>query len=220
VSDPNRPDRPSDRSLPRGPHGLPRDLVAENQRRRLIAAMVRVCAAKGYEATAVADVLEAAGVGRETFYELFVDKEACFLAAHALLIDDLTARVTAAYERPGEWPARVRAGLEAMLEWFAKDPDVARVTIVEMGGLGAVVAETFQENFHRFTALLDEGRELSETARALPKISSVAAGAVLARIYEEVVLDRAGKLPELAPELTYELLLPYLGEERAREEAG
>ena len=53
--------------LPRGRHGLPRELVARSQRERLLAAVVRVTATKGYESTSVADVLEEAGVGRESF---------------------------------------------------------------------------------------------------------------------------------------------------------
>ena len=40
-------------------------------RERLLAAVVRVTAAKGYEAMSVADILAEAGVGRESFYDLF-----------------------------------------------------------------------------------------------------------------------------------------------------
>ena len=39
---------------------------------------------------------------------------------------------------------------------------------------------------------------------------------MMARIYEEVVLGRTAELPRLLPELTYGLLVPYVGEERAR----
>jgi AcrR family transcriptional regulator len=213
APEPNPPTR-----LPRGPHGLPREAIAQNQRQRLIAAMVRVCGEKGYEATAVADVLEAAGVGRETFYELFEDKRECFLAAHTLLVEDLLAQVRAAYESPEPWPQRVRNGLARLLAWLATDPDVARVTVVEMAAAGPIYAERFQEYFHLFTAMLDEGRELSETARDLPQISSIAAAGVFARVYEEVALGRSASLPSLLPTLTFELLVPFFGEEIAREE--
>ena len=94
--------------LPRGRHGLPREMVVRSQRERLLAAVVRVTAAKGYEATSVADILEEAGVGRESFYELFDDKRDCILAAHAALVDHLEATVKAAYEEPGPWTERVR----------------------------------------------------------------------------------------------------------------
>jgi AcrR family transcriptional regulator len=204
--------------LPRGRHGLPRELVQQSQRERLLSAMVRVSAKKGYEATSVADILEVSGVGRETFYELFEDKQSCFLAAHRLLFEDFLAHVTEAYERPGPWPERVRIGLAALLEWLAVDPDAARVLVVEVGTVGPASRELFAETFTRVAALLDEGREESEQARVLGNVSSIAGGAVFARIYEEIVLDRTAQLPQLLPQLTYQLLLPFLGEEAAREE--
>src|SRR5215218_10842509 len=86
--------------LPRGRHGLPRELVERSQRERLLAAVVKVTVAKGYESTTVADILGEAGVGRESFYELFDDKLDCMLAAHKILIDDLEERVRKAYEKP------------------------------------------------------------------------------------------------------------------------
>jgi AcrR family transcriptional regulator len=218
MSDPQTPEPSAAARLPRGPHGLPREQIAQNQRERLIAAMVRVCGEKGYEATAVADVLEASGVGRESFYELFEDKRDCFLAAHTLLVDDLVAQVRAAYDAPDPWPERVRSGLARLLAWLGADSDIARVTVVEMAAAGPIYEERFQQHFHRFTAMLDEGRELSPTARLLPHISSIAAGGVFARVYEEVVLGRSAALPSLLPTLTFELLVPFLGEEVARAE--
>ena len=67
---------------PSGRHRLPREVVAQSQRERMLEAMIRVVAKKGYAATTIADVTKAAGVSRTTFYELFEDKEACFLAAY------------------------------------------------------------------------------------------------------------------------------------------
>lgn len=212
------PDPPEPTRLPRGPHGLPRSLIEQNQRNRLITAMVRVCAAKGYNETSVADLLAASGVGRESFYELFEDKQACFLAAHSLLVEDLFKAVLAAYEAPDPWPQRVRSALAAALEWLSADADVARVTMVEVASIGPVFTEIFQKSFHRITAILDEGRELSETAQELPRISSIAAGAVFSRIYEEIHLGRSAELPSLLPTLTFELLMPFVGVESAREE--
>src|SRR5262245_31153745 len=95
--------------LPRGRHGLPRELVTRSQRERLLAAVVRATVDNGYEATTVGDILGEAGVGRESFYELFADKRECMLVAHTILIDHLEERVRAVYLRPGPWVDRVRA---------------------------------------------------------------------------------------------------------------
>jgi AcrR family transcriptional regulator len=206
--------------LPRGPHGLPREEIAHNQRQRLLAAMVRVCGEKGYEATSVADVLEASGVGRESFYELFDDKRDCFLAAHTLLIEDLVAQVRAAYdEGDAPWPQRVRAALARLLDWLAADPYAARFTVVELTAAGPGYAERFQTYFHALTEILEDGRALSETARDLPHIANIAAAGIFARIYEETALGRAESLPDLLPTLLFEVLVPFFGEEVAQEES-
>lgn len=180
--------------------------------------MVQVTAEKGYEATSVADILKASGVGRETFYELFEDKQGCFVAAQRLLFEDIMDGIAKAYERTGSWPERVRMGLAELLDRLARDPVATKFLFIEMGSVGAVAHEIFAKDFSHFVALLDEGREGSESARALPNISSIAAGAVYARIYEEIVRGHTAQLPQLLPQLTYELLLPFLGEEDAREE--
>jgi AcrR family transcriptional regulator len=203
--------------LPRGRHGLPREIVERSQRERLMAAVVRVTTAKGYEATTVADVLEEAGVGRESFYELFSDKRECMLAAHAILMDDLDGKVRAAYLKPGAWEERVTDALAAALEWFAADPAVSRFTLVELAAAGPISRERFRDEFGRFVELLDDGREGAPPPQ-LPQASELAVSATLARVYEEVVRERTAALPSLLAELTFELLVPYVGEEDAREQ--
>jgi AcrR family transcriptional regulator len=202
--------------LPRGRHGLPRELVERSQRERLLAAVVRVTVANGYEATTVGDILGEAGVGRESFYELFDDKLDCMLAAHKLLIDSLEERVREVYLTEGPWPARMREALSVTLDWFAGDPGAARFTLVEMSTVGPAFRSIFQAEFARAIALLKEGMGKDGPEPALARADELAVGAILARIYEEVVLGRAAELPRLLPDLTYELLVPFLGEEGAR----
>jgi AcrR family transcriptional regulator len=204
--------------LPRGRHGLPRELVARSQRERLLAAVVRVAAGNGYESTSVADILEEAGVGRESFYELFADKKDCLLAARAILVDNLNATVAAAYNEPGPWADRVRNALAAMLDWFAADPAAAKVVFVEVAAVGTASRDLFRADFARFTKLMDDGLEQADPVPGLPRATALAIGAALARVYEEVVGDRTAALPRLLPELTYELLVPFLGEEAAEAE--
>jgi AcrR family transcriptional regulator len=180
--------------------------------------VVRVTADKGYQATSVADILKHAGVGRESFYRHFENKEDCFLAANDVLLDDLEAQIADAYSQPGTWPDRVRGALAATLAWLAADPDVARVMLIEMRTVGPVTSKRFRQTLHRFVALLNDGRELVDAVPNLPNLASIAGGAVFARVYEEVALGEAANLPQLLPQLTFELLLPYLGEAAAKKE--
>lgn len=204
--------------LPRGRHGLPRELVERSQRERLLAAVVRVTATKGYESTTVGDILGEAGVGRETFYELFDDKLDCMLAAHKILVDALEEQVRAAYSEKKPWPQRVRGALAVTLEWFAADPQAARFTLVELSTVGPAFRATFQSEYARFTKLLDEGLGDDGPDPELARATGLAVGAIMARIYEEVVLGKAAELPRLLPDLTYELLVPFVGEAVARAE--
>jgi AcrR family transcriptional regulator len=204
--------------LPRGRHGLPRELVERSQRERLLAAAVRVTTVKGYEATTVADVLAEAGVGRESFYELFDDKLACMLAAHQILIDDLEEAVRSAYGQPGPWPDRFRRALGAALEWFAADPEASRFALVELVSAGTVSRERFRLVFAHFVELLEDGIGADGPRPDLAQASDLAVSAALARIYEEILHERTAQLPRLLPTLTFELLVPYIGEEAAREQ--
>jgi AcrR family transcriptional regulator len=206
--------------LPRGRHGLPREIVTRSQRERLLAAVVRVTATKSYGATTVGDILEEAGVGRETFYELFDDKRSCMLAAHAILVDDLEAKVRAAYTAPGLWVDRVRDGLAAALEWFSRDAIISRFILIELAAIGPAARTRFRTDFRRFTDLIDEGLDADAPRPAVAQASSLAVGATLARVYGRAAVDRSAELPGLLPELVYEVLMPFLGEEVASAERG
>jgi AcrR family transcriptional regulator len=206
-------------ALPRGRHGLSRAAVTRSQLERLLDAAARVTAARGYEATTVADILAEAGVGRESFYELFEDRRACVLAAHQELLDDLVDHVRVAYEGPGEWVDRCRATLRALLEWFAADPALGRFLLVEPAAVGPEFHAIFQAGFDRFVAVIDAGldEDLPDSQPLLA--TSLAVGAAISRVYAEVAAGRTEHLPGLLPELTYETLVPFLGEAAACEAA-
>jgi AcrR family transcriptional regulator len=206
-------------ALPRGRHGLSRETVERSQRERLLDAAARVTAERGYEATSVADIIAAAGVGRESFYELFEDRRACVLAAHGALVDDLVDQVRVAYAGPGEWVDRCRATLRVLLEWFAADPALGRFLLVEPAAVGPEFHEIFQAGFDRFVEVIDSGLDADlPDPNPLPA-TSLAVGAAIARVYAEVAADRTGELTTLLPQLTYETLVPFLGEAAARDAA-
>jgi AcrR family transcriptional regulator len=85
--------------LPRGRHGLSREDVRDSQRRRLIEAMFDQVAERGYPATTVGDVVSAARCSRNAFYELFEDKEACYIAASDEAGAEMLAALSSAAER-------------------------------------------------------------------------------------------------------------------------
>lgn len=207
---------------PRGRHRLPPEVIARSQRERLLEAAIGVVAEKGYAATTVADLTREAGISRTTFYEMFDDKEGCFLAAYDGIVDALVRRVSSAYEREqGEWPLRARAGLAALLEALAEEPEVARLALVDVGSAGPAAQRRFRAAMQRLTPFFEEGRDFAPGGRNLPaNTSRMAIGAVAGLIVDELTEERAEDLPKLLSDVLFATLVPYIGPDAAAREVG
>lgn len=204
---------------PRGRHRLPPEVVARSQRERLLEAAIRVVAEKGYGAMTVADLTGEAGVSRTTFYELYDDKEACFLAAYDNAVEMLVRRVIAAYESQGNWPDRAAAGLAAMLEVLAGEPALARLSLVDIGNAGPAAQRRYRAAIQRLTPLFEEGRDFAPGGRNLPaNTSRMAIGGVTGLIADELVAGRAKQLPGLLSDVLFATLVPYIGPDAAARE--
>jgi len=125
------------RRLPPGSHGIPADVVARNQRERLVAAMAEACAEKGYARASVADVAKRAGVSSVTFYKQFADKRDCMLAAHEELLARLLEEVDRACETEGDPATKPRVALRTVLVLLAADPPTAQLLTIEVLATGS-----------------------------------------------------------------------------------
>ncbi|MHB8717715.1 MAG: TetR/AcrR family transcriptional regulator [Candidatus Dormibacteria bacterium] len=156
-------------SLPRGRHAAPRDVVVASQRRRLLEAMAEVVAERGFLDTTVAAVIAHAGVSRRTFYELFRDREACFVAAFDAAVDDLIAAVSQAVESAGPAPLdAAKAGTECYLWWLENRPAHARTFLIEVLGAGPVALARRAAARRRFSDLIAAAYDSSAAAAGLP----------------------------------------------------
>jgi AcrR family transcriptional regulator len=215
--------QPSDvpRRLPRGSHGLDRDVVAASQRARLLEAVGRAVADRGYAAATIDDIVRGAGVSKKTFYEHFADKEECFVAAYEAAAEELFRRVSEAHGGTGDdWLERTRAGIRAYLQWLAAEPALARVFLIEVAAAGPRAAEARARIRDRYAVLM---RELQEEARAdipaLPRLPEEVFHATVAAV-DELVVRRireatARELPGLEPVLLYLQLALLAGPEVA-----
>jgi len=204
---------------PRGRHRLPPEVVSRSQRERLLEAAVRVVAAKGYGAATIGDLTKEAGVSRTTFYELFDDKEACFLAAYDNAVETLVRRVIGAYEAESEWPERAAAGLAALLETLAAEPALARLSLVDIGNAGPAAQRRYRAAIQRLTPLFEEGRDYAPGGGSLPaNTSRMAIGGVTGLIADELLAGRAEGLPGLLSDVLFATLVPYIGPDAAARE--
>lgn len=192
-----------------------------SQRERLLEAMLRVAAAKGYEATTVTDVIEVAGVSRSAFDEIFEDKTACFLEAYDAVFNVLDAHVSSAFEASaGEpWPQRITAMLSALVGLLSIEADIARMAMVEVTAAGDEARSRYRAALARFTPFLEEGREYSSQGEELPADTArFAIGGATSMIFDEVRAGRGPELKRLLPDLVFAVLMPYLGPEAAEDE--
>jgi AcrR family transcriptional regulator len=203
--------------LPRGRHGLSRDFVTENQRERIFDSLAAVSAAHGYAEVRVQDITEHAGVSRRTFYDLFADKEQCFLAAYELIMERLIGEVSAAYaagDRP--WPERVATALRALIQRYASEPDLARLAMVEVLAAGRAALERRDAALRRFATFLDPGKAgLPAEMEGTEVLTQAVIGGLYEALYTYIVDGHTEQLPALVPDVLYCVLVPYLGHAQA-----
>jgi tetracycline repressor-like protein len=112
--------------LPAGRHGMTRATVRHSQRERLLAGALETVAERGYAETRIGDVVARAAVSRRAFYESFESVEECFLCAAEIVAGHLgeIATAAAAGAEAGP-PGRTIAGLRAILDFLADEPNLA-----------------------------------------------------------------------------------------------
>jgi AcrR family transcriptional regulator len=195
-------------SLPRGPHGLPRDVVERSQRSRLEVALVDAVARKGYVATTVADIIAGAGVSRTTFYQQFKDKEDCFLYAYRAGADAQFRKVVEAVESATEPLEQLRRNVRAYLGALVDFPACARAFLLEVAAAGPRALAIKDEVEQRYVDLLRKlhGR-FQERSAELPEPPVEVFRAAVAAVDDMVVRrtreGRVADLIELEPIATY-----------------
>jgi AcrR family transcriptional regulator len=185
----------------------------------MIAAMVEIVAQEGLADTSVADVVGRSGVSRRTFYEVFADREQCFLAALDDSIDRVAEHVHPAYMAGGCWRERVRAGLIGVLSFLDHEPSVARLLVVESLGGGPSALERRGRVLAQLRDVVDGGRGEAKARRDLPPLlAEGVVGGVLSVIHTRLVEEERPVLIELTGPLMAMVVLPYLGSATAERE--
>jgi AcrR family transcriptional regulator len=202
-----------------GCDGLGPERVVEIQRARILAAMVEVSGEHGAGNVTVAHVVERAGVSRRTFYELFDDREDCFLAAFDDGIEQASRYVLDAYDTEAGWVERIRTALTGSLLFLDVERGVGRLLIVGSPGAGPRALERRRQVLGQMVALIDEGRHESKTGDDLPGLTAEGiAGGVLSVLHARLLDPGVGSLLELTGPLMSMIVLPYLGAAAARRE--
>lgn len=112
--------------------GLTPDERREKRRGQFMQAGLEVFAAKGWAASTVLDICQAARLSQRYFYELHASREALFLAVLERIASEVEAAVRAAATVPDQSPRqRARGVLLAVFGYFRRDPRTVRVALIE-----------------------------------------------------------------------------------------
>jgi AcrR family transcriptional regulator len=201
--------------LPGGHHGLSREQILESQRERLLAAVAEEVAIKGYRATTITEIVKLASVSTRDFYQHFENKEQCFLAAFDAVRDHLEEVVATSTAEQPNWPDQVIAALRGALEFFAAEPDLARLCLVEPVSATPTIAIRFREAVLACIPALERGRDEADVAALPPSTEDSLLGGIISLATRSILAGETEKLPTLLPDLVEFTLSPYLGADRA-----
>lgn len=210
------------RRLPSGRHNLPREFVVNSQRDRLLDSMAEACSEKRYAEVSVADVVSRARVSRSTFYEIFPDKEACFLAAYDAILGRFVSDVIRACQDPAlTWPEQIEVGIETSLKFLAAEPAFARMCIVDMFSAGPAALERYLSALRLISSFVDTARDRMPGNESVPSsVSGMVIGGAAVVVRGEIVDGRTELLPEVGPDILYAILVQYMDQDEALARAG
>ncbi len=202
-----------------GPSGLPRVQVTEIQRTRMLAAAMEAVEEVGYARMTVAQVIGRAKVSRKTFYDVFADREDCFVAAFDQAVAHGRAVVMEAYMQQSGWRDGIRAGLDRLLVLLDDEPAIAKVCVVEALGAGSKVLEHRAAALEEAAEAIDRGRSLASNPDDLPEVTAEGVvGAIFAVLHTRLLEDGREPLADLRGSLMSMIVLPYLGASAASSE--
>ncbi len=105
----------------------PRRLGASQRREQLVATAQRLFAERGYRATTMEDIANAAGVTKPLLYQHFASKRALYLELVHQVSDELLEALRSAYRRAGSPRQMTENGYRAYFELIVTHEDAFRL---------------------------------------------------------------------------------------------
>ncbi len=209
--------RQAEGRLPSGRHDLPRQFIVKNQRERIVDATAAIVAEKGLAGLTIPEIARRANVSHQTFYEMYPTKHDAFLGAQKVGLHQALGIAVQAYEAHGDdWPMGVAAGVRALLDYLASEPAHAHLTVVDTFAASPLAIEIRDTGLHAFAAYLQPGYHYTPSGRAVPGIAPEAiAGGIWQVLHHHIEYERVEDIAELAPQLVYVALTPFLGGKEA-----
>jgi len=208
--------------LPSGRHDLPRQFIVQNQRERIVDATAAIVAEKGIAGLTIPEIARRASVSHQTFYEMYPTKHDAFLGAQKVgLHQALLVTVEAYNAHKDDWPKAVSACMRALLDYLASEPAHSHLNLVDTFAASPETIEIRDSMMHAFaTTYLQPGYAYAPKDRAVPAIAPEAtAGGIWQVLNYYIEGERTSELPDIAPQMIYAALTPFLGSKDAAKAA-
>jgi AcrR family transcriptional regulator len=183
-----------------------------SQRDRLVAAMGELVAELGDTAIGIHHVCRRAGISRRTFYELYVDRDACLLDTLGVAQGRLVGCVTEAVGAVGpEWEDRAVAATRALVGALCGDRILGYLCVVAPLAAGHEALDQRRATMDTIGGLLGEAPSVEPAA-------DVVLAAALGGVWELLrrhLSEEASQDDDLQAAATYGLLAPFIGRRRA-----
>jgi AcrR family transcriptional regulator len=185
---------------------------SEDDRAHILRSALELAALEGYGNLTPMRIADEAGVSIDTFFGLFDDMEACFLAAIEKLGEEVREIVSDPRLTSLEWPDAVRRSLDALMRYFAARPAYTQTIATGVFAMGQRAVDLGAELAREVAAKLTAGAPN-------PPLTGLAQegieGAIWHTIYCQTANGGTDALPELSDYLAYVVLAPFLGAEEA-----
>lgn len=208
-----------ERRLRSGRHGMEPEEVVAHQRDRLLEAISVVVARNGYVSSSVDAIVAEAGTSKRTFYELFEDKEDCFLQAYDAYSVGLFTEIAASMDPDGAPEERARDAMYGIVRGVTARPEASTAFLVEIGAAGPKVLDRramfFEQFADRYVAWRHESRA---TNPKLPELTKFRALTSVLSVTEVIAMKARRDGIESVAELTDEIVELAVWFTRAGEE--
>jgi AcrR family transcriptional regulator/DNA-binding MarR family transcriptional regulator len=155
--------------------------------------MVEVVGERGVGNVTVAHVVARAGISRRTFYELFEDREDCFLATFDYALGLAASVVVPAYQARDAWREGIRAALTALLGFLEDEPGLGALLVVDALGAGPRALARRTSVLSVLIETVDQGRTVGKSGGHAPSLTAEGiVGAVLSVIHARLLKRRSG----------------------------
>jgi AcrR family transcriptional regulator len=182
-------------------------------------AFVAVVCERGLANTTVDAVSERAGVEAGAFRSRFADVEDVYRRLFEQGTQEVLVDGFRAFAGAGSYADRIRAVAHSMYRFMAEEEMRARFLYVEVFAAGERTQLIRDQGMEGMYELIDSGREELEDPESISRATAEAiGGSILQRIRSAISRRDLEGFRLSIPRLMYNVVLPYVGEERARAE--